>query len=302
MGKMKTLQLFLLGYIAFLLPLAACGQSPAAYHTVREPQWRQSLALPEDSGGEHRAFTGDEFPGAPNGFYLYLPAGWEAAEQDYPLLIFLHGWNSAGDSSGKSAADQERLKLVLRLGIPRLIEEGRWNPPVPFIVFSPQGRHRDGWEAWEGFTERLSGHFPIDRSRQYLTGISFGGAGTWNWLGRGGAGTEIAAAAPVCSFLLPEDYRRYTGEQGAGFWHVPVWAFHGAQDKVVPPSAALRLISKVRRENPELPARLTIFTELAHHSWPPAYEGNYSAPTDPEWNSFDTDVFAWMLQFRRVRR
>ena len=102
---MKKLQLFLLGYIVFLLPLAACGQSPAAYRTVREPLWRQSLALPEDKGREYCTFTGNEFPGLPNGFYLYLPEGREEAEQDYSLLIFLHGWNSAGESSGKAAAD-----------------------------------------------------------------------------------------------------------------------------------------------------------------------------------------------------
>ena len=64
MGKIKKLQLFLFGYIVFLLPFAACGQSPAAYRTV-----------------------------------------WEEEKQDYPLLIFLHGWNFAGDSSGKTAAD-----------------------------------------------------------------------------------------------------------------------------------------------------------------------------------------------------
>ena len=116
----------------------------------------------------------------------------------YPLLVFLHGSGERGDSNDNPDA----LNLLLRNGPPRLIDRGEWAPPHPMIVVSPQC-HNGWWNPDDvrALLEWVDLHYPIDRTRIFLTGLSMGGYGTWSYLGRFGGEAEdplpIAAAAPI---------------------------------------------------------------------------------------------------------
>jgi predicted peptidase len=76
-----------------------------------------------------------------------------------------------------------------------------------------------------------------------------GGFGTWS-LGLKYP-ERFAAIAPICGggnilpVLLPE-----TGKQGA-LKRLPVWAFHGAQDNVVPMRESERMIEALKRAGNE---------------------------------------------------
>ena len=61
-----------------------------------------------------------------------------------------------------------------------------WQEKYPCYVLAPQCPENMSWPV---FTELLiftlasiSGEFPIDSCRKYVTGVSMGGAGTWNLL------------------------------------------------------------------------------------------------------------------------
>ena len=72
-----------------------------------------------------------------------------------------------------------------------------------------------------------------------LTGLSMGGYGTWDLIAR--FPDRFAAAVPICGGGDPK-----TASQ---IKHIPIWAFHGALDSVVPPGQS-RMAGSVRRCRP----------------------------------------------------
>ncbi len=65
--------------------------------------------------------------------------------------------------------------------------------------------------------------------------------------------------------------------------HVPIWAFHGAKDTVVPVAESQKMVNAVRHENGDV--RLTVYPEAEHNSWAATYD-------NPE-------VYDWLLAHRR---
>ena len=74
-------------------------------------------------------------------FLLYLPEGYKDSNEDFPLILFLHGGGQSGD-------DVERVKAH---GIPEEIVKGR---KLPFIVLAPQNPYIRG--LWDDRAVRRS--------------------------------------------------------------------------------------------------------------------------------------------------
>jgi predicted peptidase len=87
-----------------------------------------------------------------------------------------------------------------------------------------------------------------------------------------------------------------------GFDHIPIWAFHGAEDEVIDPHESIRLVEMTNTDDPEYAAKLTIFTDLGHNCWDAVYHSAHNEPTQNEWVPFDSSIYEWMLQYRRVRK
>jgi predicted peptidase len=195
---------------------------------------------------------------------LYLPAGYDSSGRTrYPLLIFLHG-------SGESGEDLEKLKAH---GPPKILAA---RADFPFIVASPQARNsfqRFDPVALNAMLDELLERLPIDPDRVYLTGLSMGGFWTYGWASQ--HPERFAAIAPVCGMWDPADACRLKD--------VPVWAFHGAQDPVVPLAGDQVMIDAIKACGGD--ARLTVYLYTGHDSWNQAY-------ADPK-------LYEWLLQQRR---
>ncbi len=192
-----------------------------------------------------------------------LPAGYATDRRKrWPLLVFLHGMGERGPD----------LTAVKRHGLPRLVEEGR---KFPFILVSPQCPADSWWNAAaiDAFVGKIASQLRVDPDRVYLTGLSMGGYGTWATACFNPA--RYAAIVPICG----------GGEvrHASHLRHVPVWAFHGAQDKVVRPPRSRTMVKAVRTAGGD--AKLTLFPEAEHNSWDPAY----ATP----------GLFDWLLAQRR---
>jgi predicted peptidase len=85
----------------------------------------------------------------------------------------------------------------------------------------------------------------------------------------------FAAIAPVCG-PVNRNYPARVNE----IKHMPVWAFHGAMDDVVPILTAAKMI-KLLQDNGS-PARITIYPDANHDSWTETYN-------NPE-------LYEWFLQ------
>jgi poly(3-hydroxybutyrate) depolymerase len=287
--------------LAAAICLGGCsGDDPAE----PDPESDTLDRLPPDSGGQHLALARDPDTAGtpPYGCWLYLPGGWQDSPAPYPLLVFLHGAGERGDSHGDPAA----LDAVLRNGPPRLIAGGQWDPPHPLIVVSPQCH--DGW--WDPvdireLLEWVDQHYPVDRTRIYLSGLSMGGYGTWGYLARFGAEEAdplaLAAAAPICG--------GGAAGQAAAQAHTPIWAFHGTSDGTVPPAGSVALVKAIGALQPEVPPRLTLYDGVGHDSWSRTYDGSgqgeglRSYPPDPAVDPwlvpYAPDLYAWFFSHRR---
>lgn len=204
-------------------------------------------------------------------YLLYLPAGYEEEpEKSWPLMLFLHGAGERGDD----------LARVTVHGPPKLVREGR---EFGFILVSPQCPAGKTWddETVLALLDEVMEEHRVDEKRVYLTGLSMGGYGTWS------LGTKhperFAAIAPICGggsilpLLLPEP-----GKQEA-LRNLPIWAFHGAKDEVVPVPESERMTGALRRIGNE--PKLTIYPEAGHDSWTEAYN--------------DPKLFEWFLRQKR---
>ena len=111
-------------------------------------------------------------------------------------------WSGVGQE-GNGTTD---LPNVLAYGPPAMIAKDVWDNKRPFIVLSAQYTPKSGQiapgaacpsgEVINAFITWALSAYNVDRKRVYLTGLSCGGIGTWDYLGKY-KGSVIAAAVPI---------------------------------------------------------------------------------------------------------
>ena len=111
-----------------------------------------------------------------DGYYEYLPPGYESGSQTYPLILFAHGAGELGNAP---------LSVLLRSGLPALIDRGGFPASFTvngqtsgFIVISPH--FSMNWPVSGDIQEIIDyvvQHYRVDQSRIYMTGLSMGEAG-----------------------------------------------------------------------------------------------------------------------------
>ncbi|HEV2724206.1 MAG TPA: PHB depolymerase family esterase [Thermoleophilaceae bacterium] len=157
----------------------------------------------------------------PNGrrshYLLYLPREYAAGGRRWPLLLYLHGADVLG--SGRRA-----LQRVRRQGIPKAVLR---HPDFPFIAVSPQTASRWAPARLRSLLDHIQRRHRVDRRRIYATGFSLGGYGVWELASA--YPRRFAAVAPIAGG--PGDRR-----PGCPLKTVPLWAFHGTAEDVVPAS------------------------------------------------------------------
>ena len=197
-------------------------------------------------------------------YLLYLPKDYDG-KAPKPLLLFLHGAGERGDD----------LELVKKHGPPKLIAQGK---DFPFIVVSPQCPKGQFWDprALTHLLDWLEERYAVDSSRIYVTGLSMGGFGTWALAAQ--QPDRFAAIAPICG-------------GGERFWmrklkNVPVWAFHGEKDNVVPPHRTKELVEELKKLGADV--RLTLYPDAGHDSWTETYNNE--------------ELYEWFLSHHRVAK
>lgn len=236
--------------------LAAPFVLGACAHKPQQTQWHEG----------QQAVTLD-LPGSkePLRMWLYLPRGYSAASaQAWPLLVFLHG-------SGERGRDLDVVKFH---GPPKLAALGT---DYPLILASPQLEAGAIWnpETLHQLSIALQKRLRIDETRVLATGLSLGGAGVWDWAAA--YPQDLAAIAPVCG---------WGGEAKAlcRARAVPVRAYHGAADEVVPLARQQASVDALRACGGS--AELIVYPGVGHDAWNPAYQ--------------DPDLLPWLMSQHRV--
>lgn len=185
-------------------------------------------------------------------------------DEKYPLLIFLHG-------KGESGADLDKVKTH---GPFKAVADER----LPLIIVAPQTPVDERWDVdmLSALVDHLLGELPVDTDRVYLTGLSLGGFGTWDLALR--RPEVFAAIAPICGHGKPS--------QAAKLKDLPIWAFHGAKDRVVSLKGMAEMINAIYAAggNP----RFTVYPDAEHDSWTETY-------SNPQF-------YQWLLSHRKSSR
>ena len=204
-------------------------------------------------------------PGAPLGYAEYLPPGYGDGNPR-PILFFHHGISESGNGS------EGEVVKVLNTGMTALIANDQWPDDRPFIVLAsqhdaPPGTSCHSVEEIDTFITWALTQYDVDLSRVYLTGLSCGAIGSWNYLG---AHTNEVVAAAV---LIAGDGQSAFSQAGCELAKIPIWAFHGELDGTVPPAGSINTMNWINAcTNPApVDARLTTYPGEGHNVWDETY-------------------------------
>jgi predicted peptidase len=190
-------------------------------------------------------------------YRLFEPSGL-AAGQKAPLVLFLHGMNDRGTDNVAQTNWMGGLLNATRSG------------PYASYVLAPQIDTHSWFQSFSSTPteamkltidalKKVINTENIDTSRIYVTGLSMGGMGTWDILAR--EPKLFAAAVPMSG---GGDVRT-----AATIKDIPIWAFHGGADSIVPVSDTRNMIQALRDAGGS-----PRYTELAgadHAIWGPIY-------------------------------
>lgn len=204
-------------------------------------------------------------------YRLLKPEGTVKGEK-YPLVIFLHGAGERGVDNKKQLVwfwNDKKPSVMTR---PEVAKE------KAFVIVPqcPDGKKfvEVPWEKGSYKSPEISETLkltlalidatikeqPIDADRVYVIGMSMGGYGAFDAVQR--RPELFAACVPICGAGDPSKAKDIA--------HVPVWAFHGADDGAVPVSGSRDMIDALKKAGAE--PKYSEYPKVGHNSWSPAFE------------------------------
>lgn len=184
---------------------------------------------------------------------------------NYPLVLALHGRGGSTAAAPKLSSDELRTKFPCYVMVPASTKEGNWvqSPRRTKKKQTTKAMLPAALEALDTLIKK----YPIDTQRIYVTGQSMGGVGTFGAISL--RPNFFAAAIPVAGGWDPSE--------AAKLKHIPIWVFHGDNDKVVPTKYSQDMVAALKKAggNP----KYTEFKEVGHNSW----NRTYDAPETWEW-------------------
>jgi predicted peptidase len=130
------------------------------------------------------------------------------------------------------------------------------------------------FQAMDELMKELETCYSIDTGRRYLTGISMGGFGSFDFAMA--YPDRFAAVVPVCGGATYPELAQVIKD-------VPVWVFHGAKDEAVPIEESERVVEVLKDCNSNV--RFTVYPENGHDVCSLAYQNE--------------ELFIWLLEQKK---
>jgi predicted esterase len=259
-------------------------------------------------------------------YWEYLPPNYDPVTKKYPIIVFLHGCGERAYTDPNDCGNTARinnndplveLERVKKNGPPKEITNGNEmcftnssGQQECFIVISPQLNNGFFGTTWshrkvDEFIEFLKGQYPVDLYRIYLTGLSLGGIGTWEYSLRHPdklAGI-IAMSGKADDLNLACNLSR-----------TPIWAFHDDPDHVVEASGTKNIVSRINQCT--TPGKITPQTTYFLNNDPDGKHSiwNEAFKVSPNWDDNDIrtvvqspttfangySVYEWLLEKKRT--
>ena len=223
---------------------------------------------------EYRSHTNSSIANYSMPYRLFVPSGYNS-NNSYPIVLFLHGAGERGtDNNAQLNANRGAT----------LWAEAASQEAYPSFVVAPQCPPDKQWvnTNWSNgsysitnvpmstelkmvkdIIETLQTQYNIDASRLFITGLSMGGYGTWDFILR--YPTMFKAAVPICGAGDPS--------KASLISTLPLRVFHSSDDNIVPVSGSRDMVNAINAVGPNTRTEFyTEYTNLGHVSWPNAYD------------------------------
>jgi predicted peptidase len=214
-------------------------------------------------------------------YRLFVPRNYDPAKA-YPIMVTLHGAGERGTNNTSQLAHgfslmwadslnqsrQQAFVLAPQCSAdPNRWVDSDWSLGNYNSTTIPQS---DDLGTVVQILDSLIREFHIDTLRQYVSGISMGGYGTWDMLVR--YPKRFAAAVPVCGGA--------DTSKGAVIKDIPIWAFHAANDPTVPVKGSRDIIAKIRAAGgtPKYTEYAAGVVPSPHESWKTAEQDSALVP------------------------
>ena len=217
-------------------------------------------------------------------YRLMRPMNFDSTKK-YPVVLFLHGAGERGNDNKMQlvngalnfASPLNRKQFPCYVLVPQCANKFRWvevdwklpshvQPDIPSVYL------KRTMLLLDSLVKKLN----IDTNKIYITGLSMGGFGIWDAISRWP--NKFAAAVPVCG----------GGDtaKASTIKDIPIWAFHGSNDKVVMTSRSRDMIDAIKKAggNP----KYTEYLETGHDAWKKAY--------------IDQKMFFWLFSQSKANR
>ncbi|PSL50104.1 phospholipase/carboxylesterase [Chitinophaga niastensis] len=189
-------------------------------------------------------------------YLLYVPDGYnEKKDYKWPVVIFLHGLGEIGNN----------INVLRNVGLVKVVS-GK-----PFVMVAPQCL--SGWwntEYLEAVYKEVINKYHVDPSRVYLTGLSMGGFGTWDW--SSAHPERFAAIVPICGGGNVNTMVKLKT--------MSVWVFHCTDDPTVNVTNSRTLVKALKDMGGNV--QYTEYPTGGHDAWTRTYA--------------NAEVYTWMLK------
>lgn len=202
-----------------------------------------------------------EHNGRVHPYVVYVPPGYDASRA-WPVILFLHGAGERGTDGLKQTQVglgagirfyQERYPAISVF--PQCLPEQRWSGEMAAMALKT--------------LDATMKEYRCDPDRQYLTGLSMGGYGSWLIASEDPG--RFAAVAPICGGGSPQ-------EMASRLTKLPIWVFHGDRDRAVPVGRSREMVQAIKDAGGAL-IRYTEYPGVEHNSW----DATYSNPEFASW-------------------
>lgn len=161
-------------------------------------------------------------------FLVYLPESYENSQEEFPVVLYLHGKSCTGTD----------INMVTKYGTITALRKG---VDVNAIVIAPQVEiYKNGWEPKKVMevVDYVTSNFRVDKNRMYVFGMSMGGSGTYKVIAA--YPDKFAAAITMCGTCWV-DIKPIA--------KVPLWVIHGVDDTATPFSRSTDFLKKMEAAN-----------------------------------------------------
>lgn len=215
---------------------------------------------------------GDTLP-----YRMLFPQNFDPTKK-YPLIIVLHGAGERGNNNEsqllygtqlflKDTIREKYAAFVLYPQCPASgwwanckFEEGSVTHKTKFI-FQHDAPPTRAMQSLLGLVDEFLDKPYINKHQVYIGGLSMGGMGTFEIIGR--RPKVFAAAFAICGGDNTLNAKKYAKK-------VPLWIFHGQKDSVVPYTHSEAMVTAIKEAGGD--PKYTLYPNDDHNSWDDAFK------------------------------